>query len=281
MIHTPVLLNESISNLITSVDGIYVDATFGFGGHSFKMLELFPNIRVIGIDQDEEALNLSESNDRLSKINSNFSNLDVALSFLKIDKVSGILADIGLSSFQIDNAERGFSYIKDGPLDMRMNKDKNISAEYIVNNYEKDRIADIIFNYGEDRGSRRIASFICEHRKTSIIKTTTELSEIVKKASRSKGFDSVKRVFQALRIEVNNELENLKIFLQKSLSLLLPKGRLAIITFHSLEDRIVKEFFKNSSELFQIHKKVISPSDNEIIANSRSKSAKLRVAEKI
>lgn len=273
------MVNEILDALVTN-KGIYVDATLGFGGHSKAILDKYKDIELIGIDQDIEALNaVTLENDNFSKIKANFSSIDVALYLKNIEKVEGILADIGISSFQIDESRRGFSYSQEAPLDMRMDSNKELSAKNIVNEYSEKDLADIIYRYGEERNSRRIAKNIVLARENNIIKTTKELFDIVTKSSNN--LSSVKRVFQAIRIEVNNELQNLEIFLNKAESLLNKGGRIAILTFHSLEDRIVKNFFKDSNSLKQIHKKAIVPSEEELKNNSRAKSAKLRVAEKI
>lgn len=281
--HLPVLQNEILENLITNKLGVYIDATLGFGGHSTLILSsLSKEGTLLGIDQDMDAINhvLNKIDDpRFSIVKSNFANIDIAMYLKEIDKVDGILVDLGVSSYQIDTNERGFSYINDGPLDMRMDKSKDKKAYDVVNYYEEEELANIIYKYGEDRLSRRIAKYIVEYRKDKKIDSTATLKEIIDRATKRKGLGSIKRVFQALRIEVNEELKSLEVLLDKSTNLLKKGGRIAIITFHSLEDRIVKNFFKD--RLKQIHKKVILPTEEEQEKNSRSRSAKLRVAEKL
>lgn len=281
--HLPVLQNEILEYLITNKLGIYIDATLGFGGHSSLILSaLSKEGKLIGIDQDMDAINhvLNKIDDeRFSIVKSNFANIDIAMNLKGIDKVDGILVDLGVSSYQIDTNDRGFSYINDGPLDMRMDKGRDKSAYDIVNYYEEEELANVIYKYGEDRLSRKIAKYIVESRNNKRIDSTSKLKEIIDRATKRKGLGSIKRVFQALRIEVNDELKSLEVLLDKSTSLLKKGGRISIITFHSLEDRIVKNFFKD--RLKQIHKKVILPTEEEQEQNSRSRSAKLRVAEKL
>lgn len=278
--HIPIMVEEIVSDLVVNKNGVYIDATFGFGGHSKAMLsELGVMGKLIGIDRDIDALNLSDVLDpRLLKIKANFADLDALLFLENLKDVDGILADIGLSSFQIDRSERGFSYVNEGPLDMRMDRSSSKDAKLVVNSYGEERLADIIYLYGEDRFSRKIAKAIIKKRYVKSFETTKELSDCVMNATRS--IDSVKRVFQAIRIEVNNELSNLETFLKKASSCLKINGRVAIITFHSLEDRIVKNYFKNSN-LKQIYKKAMIPTKEEMDLNSRSKSAKLRIAERV
>lgn len=304
MEHYSVLLNETIDNLNLKEDGIYVDATLGLGGHSSKILSSLTTGHLYAFDEDSKAILFSD--ERLKKIGtnytlikSNFVDLKVKLAELGVTKIDGIVFDLGVSSPQIDDATRGFSFSKDGILDMRMDTDATLSAEKVVNEYSKEALTDIFFSYGEEPKSRLIASKIVAYRP---IKTTLELVKIIERAVGANYFykkHPERNIFQAIRIEVNKELSVLKEVLPDVLDLLKPEGRVAIITFHSLEDRIVKKFFKENSEVNElvkglptipeaykpklklITKKPILPSTQELAENSRSKSAKLRVAERI
>lgn len=304
MEHYSVLLNETIDNLNLKEDGIYVDATLGLGGHSSKILSSLTTGHLYAFDEDSKAILFAD--ERLKKIGtnytlikSNFVDLKVKLAELGVTKIDGIVFDLGVSSPQIDDATRGFSFSKDGILDMRMDTDATLSAEKVVNEYSKEALTDIFFSYGEEPKSRLIASKIASSRP---IKTTLELVKIIERAVGANYFykkHPERNIFQAIRIEVNKELSVLKEVLPDVLDLLKPKGRVAIITFHSLEDRIVKKFFKENSEVNElvkglptipeaykpklklITKKPILPSTQELAENSRSKSAKLRVAERI
>lgn len=272
--HKAIMVDEVIENLVTDIDGVYVDATLGFGGHTSAILSrLSKEGRVIGIDQDMDAL--SAVNLDITKVKANFSSIDVVLHLCGVDRVSAILADIGLSSYQIDNRERGFSYVGDGPLDMRMDQSSVKSARDILNSYSEEDLADIIYKYGEERLSRRVARAIVQYRRGKALERTEELRDIVAKINRH----SLKRVFQAIRIEVNDELGNLTKFLHKAYNALEIGGRLAVISFHSLEDRIVKNFIRDN--MVRLHKKAIVASDEERLNNPRSTSAKLRIAEKV
>lgn len=303
--HIPVLLNETIENLNIKPDGIYVDCTLGAGGHSKEILKNLKNGFLIGFDQDEEAIkaakiNLKEYKDKIIFINENFKYFDSELSKLGVDKIDGALMDIGISSYQIDNGQRGFSYMNDGILDMRMDKRIEKDARYIVNNYSIDQLQNIFSKYGEERFSRTIAKAIVKSRKIKEIKTTFELRDVVRKNIFSNEVHPEKRIFQALRIEVNDELGVLDRTIEKIADRLNKEGRLCIITFHSLEDRIVKEKFKylnkncicppelpvckcgsNHRKLKIITKKPIIASNQELKINKRSHSAKLRVAERV
>lgn len=306
--HTPVLLNEIIKNLNIKEDGIYVDGTLGGAGHSKEIAKKLKTGKLIGIDQDVNALKKSEEvlspyKDNVILVHNNYENIDVVLKVLNIPKVDGILLDIGVSSHQLDEESRGFSYHNDAPLDMRMDKSNTISAWDIVNNYSQKELEQIIFDYGEDRWAKRIAEFIVMEREEKSIDTTLELVSAIKKAIpkavRMEGNHPAKKTFQAIRIEVNRELEVLKNSIEKMVDLLNPGGRLLIITFHSLEDRIVKEHFRElykdcicppeipqcvcekRREIKIITRKPIIPSDKEISDNPRSRSSKLRIAEKI
>ena len=304
MEHYSVLLNETIDNLNLKENGIYVDATLGLGGHSSKILSSLTTGHLYAFDEDSKAILFAD--ERLKKIGtnytlikSNFVDLKVKLAELGVTKIDGIVFDLGVSSPQIDDATRGFSFSKDSILDMRMDTDATLSAEKVVNEYSKEALTDIFFSYGEEPKSRLIASKIASSRP---IKTTLELVKIIESAVGANYFykkHPERNIFQAIRIEVNKELSVLKEVLPDVLDLLKPEGRVAIITFHSLEDRIVKKFFKENSEVNElvkglptipetykpklklITKKPILPSTQELAENSRSKSAKLRVAERI
>ena len=250
--HVSVLLNECIENLNIKPDGIYVDGTMGGAGHSLEIVKkLSEKGMLIGIDRDEEALAVAK--ERLKEFNNvkyvhdNHDNIDEIIKNLNIKGVDGILLDLGVSSYQIDEKTRGFTYMDDGPLDMRMDKSQKLTAEYIVNNYKEQDLARIIFEYGEEKFSRKIARNICEYRKNKKIETTGELVKIIEKSIpgkfREKNSHPAKRTFQAIRIEVNNEIEPLYNTIKNSITALNSKGRLCVITFHSLEDRMVKKAY--------------------------------------
>lgn len=304
--HIPVLLEESISYLITDKKGIYVDATFGLGGHSKRILEnISKEGLLIAIDKDVDAINIGmekfKDYKNLKLIHSSFSKLDSVLGDLGIKEIDGILFDFGVSSMQVDDPQRGFSYNLDSFLDMRMDRTKNLSAYDVVNKYSEQELERIIKEYGEERFAKRIAKAIVKQREIKPISTTQELNSLINKVvPRPKdGSNPAKRTFQAIRIEVNGELDEIKEALQKSISFLKKGGRICAISFHSLEDRIVKEFFKYHSLdcicpkdvpvcvcgkkrlLNIITKKPITPTKEEIEKNKRSHSAKLRVAEKV
>ena len=302
--HIPVLAKETIENLNINPDGIYLDLTLGKGGHSKMILErLSDKGRLIAIDQDKEAIEAAKENLRdfsnVSFVNSNFENFEKALEDLGLDLIDGALMDIGVSSYQIDNADRGFSYMKDGPLDMRMNQDNELTAEVIVNEYSQDELERIFFEYGEERFARAIARNIVNLRDEERIDTTFKLREIVSKSIKSQDAHPEKRVFQALRIEVNRELEVLENTIERVVDHLKKDGRIAIITFHSLEDRIVKNKFKDlatdcicppefpvcvcdhRAKIKIITRKPVTASKAELRDNSRSKPAKLRVGQRI
>ncbi|OSS41479.1 rRNA small subunit methyltransferase H [Desulfurella amilsii] len=273
-------------------DGIYLDLTFGGGGHSEQILKLSePNGIVIAFDQDlyaiDCALKLKETyKDRLIAVKENFSKCYVKLLSMGYSLVDGIIMDIGVSSFQLDDAQRGFSFLKDGPLDMRMSKDNPISARIIVNQWSRYELENIIRDYGQERFAKKIAAKIDERRAKATIETTLELANIVKEAipySFYKKIHPATKTFQALRIVVNSELDNLKEGLVNAIKLLKPQARLVVISFHSLEDKIVKNIFKDYSQrkiVTILTKKPIVPSLDEIKANSRARSAKLRSIEK-
>lgn len=305
--HYSVMLEETIENLNIKPDGIYVDGTLGGGGHAFHVCKHLINGRFYGIDQDDAAITaaserLSVYGDMVTVIRNNYCNAKAALHELGVDKVDGIVLDLGVSSYQLDTEDRGFSYRFDADLDMRMDRRQTLTAKDIVNHYSEMDLYRIIRDYGEDNFAKNIAKHIVKARQVKEIQTTGELNEIIRIAipakMRQNGHPS-KRTFQAIRIECNRELEVLKNALDDLIDLLNPGGRLCIITFHSLEDRIVKTAFKNKEnpctcppefpvcvcgkkpEGKVIGKKPILPSQEELEANSRSKSAKLRVFEKL
>ena len=307
-LHKSVLFDECMSALSISPDGIYVDGTLGGGGHSLGICNrLSDKGRLIGIDRDKEAL--KAASDRLSDfsnittfVHSNYSEIENILSELDISGIDGALLDLGVSSYQIDNPERGFSYMKDAPLDMRMNRDDALSAFTVVNEYDRDNLIRILKEYGEEKMAAKIASAIIKNRAAKPIETTSELADIIKSAMppamRNSGSNPCKRTFQAIRIEVNQELELLKDALTAFFNSLNPGGVLAVITFHSLEDRIVKNLFasftagcicskdlpvcvcgnKPKGEL--VFKKPVTASKEELDDNTRSHSAKLRAIRK-
>lgn len=306
--HVSVLLNEVIEGLNIKENGIYVDGTLGGAGHSSEIVKRLKNGKLIGIDQDLNALEkaskvLEDYKDNVILKHSNYENIDQVLNELDIDKVDGILLDIGVSSYQLDEEARGFSYNKDAPLDMRMDSTSPFTAWEIVNKYSQKELEEIIWNYGEDRWAKRIAEFIIAEREIKSIETTLELVTAIKKAIpkkvRMEGHHPAKKTFQAIRIEVNRELEVLENSITKMVHLLKPGGRLVIISFHSLEDRIVKEAFKElyndcicppqipqcrcdkKREIEIITRKPIKPTKEEVENNPRSRSAKLRIAEKL
>lgn len=310
--HRPVLLWECIEGLDIKPNGIYVDGTAGGGGHSSEIAKRLSEGegRLIAIDRDSEAIEactarLAKFSDRVTLVHDNYRNLENILSSLEIEKIDGILLDLGVSSHQIDIVERGFSYSakEDAPLDMRMSRDSDFSAYDVVNGYSEEELKRILYEYGEEKFASRIASKIVSAREVSPIKTTRELSELVKSAvpaaSVEKGSHPAKRTFQAIRIEVNGELEGITPALTSAISALRPGGRIAVITFHSLEDRIVKRVFAEAAKgcecppdfpicvcgkkptLKLVNKKPIVSGENELSENSRARSAKLRIAERI
>ena len=284
--HKPVMVNEVINNLITNKDGIYVDCTFGGGSHSTEILKVLnKNAKLIAFDIDKESKdNLRKIQDnRLIFINSNFKFIANFLEYHNITQVDGIFADLGVSSHQIDTPQRGFSTRFNGPLDMRMGQNNTNSAYNILTTYSKTKLKKIFENYGELYNSEEISNIIINNRNKKI-KTTLELRELLLKNLKIRKININKflaQVFQALRIEVNNELKNLEILLKKSETILKQNGRITILSYHSLEDRIVKTFFKNSPKLEPINKKPLKPSNCEINLNNRARSAKLRTAKKI
>lgn len=306
--HYSVMLSETVDGLMVKDGGIYADGTLGGGGHSLEILSRAKNVKLIGIDQDEEALcaaqkRLSEFSTQTAFVHNNFSDIKAVLDELGIDEIDGMVLDLGVSSYQLENADRGFSYMVSAPLDMRMDKSKQKTAFDIINEYTEDELTNIFYSYGEEKWSRRIAKFVVDKRAIKPIETTTELAELVKSAIPQKAREGTahpeKRVFQAVRIEVNGELKILENAIIDITDRLKKGGRLAIITFHSLEDRIVKQTFLklqkgctcppnfpvcvcgNKPKIKLITKKPILPTTEEIEENSRSKSAKLRICEKL
>ena len=307
--HTSVLFKETIDSLNIKPDGIYVDGTLGGGGHASGICEkLSENGLLIDIDRDRDALNaaakrLEPYKCRKIFVQSNYSEVRSVLSENCIDKIDGAVLDLGVSSFQLDNAERGFSYMQDAPLDMRMNAEDSFTAEDLLNTYSEKEIARIIKEYGEERWAARIASFIVKARAEAPLTTTGQLVDIIKAAvpasARREGPHPAKRTFQAIRIEVNDELGQLKKAVEEFCDVLAPEGRLAIITFHSLEDRIVKEIFARRAnpctcppefpvcvcgkvpDIKKVTGKPLTATKEELLSNPRARSAKLRVAEKL
>ncbi|NLL88695.1 MAG: 16S rRNA (cytosine(1402)-N(4))-methyltransferase RsmH [Firmicutes bacterium] len=306
--HQPVLLNEVLWGLNLKSNGIYVDCTLGGGGHSLAILEAQPDCRVIGIDRDPQAFDAARPRlacfgARVELVHGNFRNIDQILSNLNIHAVHGIIMDIGVSSPQLDHAERGFSYQHDARLDMRMDPIQQVTAYDLVNNLSRRELARIIREYGEERWAARIAEFVDKYRQKQPIETTNQLVSIIKaaipKKARIEGPHPAKRTFQALRIAVNDELGALTEALEKATELLQPGGRLCVITFHSLEDRIVKRFFNRISNpcscppdlpvcscgkrqlVTVVTKKPLTASRAELAVNPRARSAKLRVSERL
>lgn len=307
MKHISVLLKESIDGLNLKEDSIVVDCTLGYGGHSSEILKRIKKGHLYAFDQDEEAIafasgRLSEVGNNFTIIHSNFSNLKAELAKRNIEKVDAILFDLGVSSPQLDEAERGFSYHQDAKLDMRMDQSQSLSAYDVVNTLEEKELADIFFRYGEEKFARPIAKNIVKKRMEQPIETTLELAEIIKNSVPEKvrkASHPARKVFQAIRIYVNHELEVLEIALQDALNILNVDGRISVITFHSLEDKIVKAKFKEVTEIdpvlkgipnvpkeklpdFElVNKKAIAPTEEELVENPRARSAKLRVIKRI
>lgn len=292
--HQSVLLHKAVGHLNLSKGAVVVDATVGGGGHSEEMLKnILPGGRLIGIDADIDALAVAKERlksyaDSITLVNDNFRNIDRILKIQNIKNVDAVLLDVGISSYQLDDASRGFGIMSDGPLDMRMSRSSDITAYDIVNKYREEKISEIIEKYGEERFHNRIARFIKDAREHKSIETTGELAAIVKRAVgykyRNLKIHPATRTFQAIRIFVNDELGALEEALKSSIFWLKTGGRIAVISFHSLEDRIVKNMFKGYAKLGVlkiITKKPLIPEQEEIIHNPRSRSAKLRVAERI
>lgn len=296
--HIPALLNECIDGLNIKPNGVYVDVTFGGGGHSRAIMEnLDKNGHLYGFDQDQDAIANAIDDKRFTFVYSNFAYISNFLRYHKVKQVDGILADLGVSFHHFDESDRGFSFRFDGTLDMRMNRKSENDARKVIATYDEERLADILYLYGELKSSRKIASAIVKARAKNPINTTGDLLEVIKpfiKPTQEK--KELAQVFQALRIEVNNEIDVLKSLLQQSIKVLKPGGRLVILTYHSLEDRLVKNFLKSgniegkvekdffgkvNSPFRLINNKVIVASDEEVERNPRARSAKRRIAEKI
>lgn len=295
--HVPALLNESIDGLKVLPSGIYVDVTFGGGGHSREILNrLGDNGRLLGFDQDEDAVANIIPDNRFTFVRSNFRYLKNFLRYHGINQVDGVIADLGVSSHHFDDSVRGFSFRFSGDLDMRMNRGASLNAADILNEYQEDKLADVFYKWGELKNARRIASSVVEYRAKKKIEKTDDLLEIVSPFTRrDKEKKILAQAFQALRIEVNGEMDALTEMLMQSLDVLKPGGRFSVISYHSLEDRLVKNFFRtgnfegnlekdffgNPLTPFEvINRKVVIPSDEEQKSNPRSRSAKLRIAEK-
>lgn len=307
--HIPIMLEECIENLNIKKDGIYVDGTLGGAGHSIVIAkQLNSKGLLIGIDQDINAIKAAESRlagleCNIKLVHDNFSNIDDILRKMNINKIDGVLLDLGVSSPQLDEADRGFAYMQNGILDMRMDERGPITAKDVINSYTENQLTEIIWKYGEEKWAKRIAEFIVEERQIEEISTTFQLVDVIKKAipkaARKDGSHPAKKVFQAIRIEVNNELGIIEDTLKAFIDNLHKGGRICVITFHSLEDRIVKNTFKELNDpcicppqfpictcnrkkkINIITRKPIVPNENEYESNSRSKSSKLRVAEKV
>lgn len=297
MYHIPVLLPESIEALAIKPDGIYVDCTFGGGGHSRAILDhLDHKGRLYGFDRDKDARENVPHDERFTFVRGNFKHIGNFLRYYGITHVDGIIADLGVSSHHFDEAERGFSYRFDGALDMRMNRNADFTADKLINNYSEDDLADLLYRYGEVRAARRIAVAIVRRRQTAPIRTIAELLEVLKPfCTKGKENKDLAPIFQAIRIEVNAEMDALKMMLLQSVDLLAKGGRIAVIAYHSIEDRIVKNFLRSGnfegtlqkdfygnvvSPFVNVSKAIVSTAD-EITANSRARSARLRFAEKL
>lgn len=297
MYHNPVLLKQSVDDLVTNQDGIYIDCTFGGGGHSREILSrLSEKGRLFSFDQDLDALNNTLDDSRFTLINQNFRFLENSMLMYGISQADGILADLGVSSHQFDEAERGFSTRSNAPLDMRMNVMQSLDARKVINQYEEEELADIFYYYGELREARKLAREIVHHRKNKAIETTEDLKKLFSYIPQHKVNKFYAQLFQAIRIEVNQELEVLKEMLVQAYKVLKPGGRLVVISYHSLEDRLVKRFLKNGmfegeperdiygnyKKAFELLKsKAIIPDDQEIEENSRARSAKMRTGIKV
>ncbi|MEK6755041.1 MAG: 16S rRNA (cytosine(1402)-N(4))-methyltransferase RsmH [Bacteroidota bacterium] len=304
--HTPVLRNEVLSLLVTSTGGVYVDATLGGGGHAEAILRrLDPTGKLVGIDADSDAIHiasakLSPFGEQVILVHENFRNISSALSQRGFNQANGILFDLGVSSYQLDEPSKGFSFRSDDRLDMRMDRSQTLDAREVVNRYNERELADVFWKYGEERASRAIARAIARHRRRSAIETTGDLTGIVRSVAGDRFLvKSLARIFQAIRIEVNDELDNLRQALGQAITILTGGGRLVVISYHSLEDRIVKEMLKDAAatsrasgtklvadtrvepRLKILTKKPIQASEEEVQNNPRARSAKLRAAEKL
>lgn len=297
MYHNPVLLKQSVDDLVVNPDGVYVDCTFGGGGHSREILSrLSENGRLYSFDQDLDAFSNKIDDNRFTLINQNFRFLENSLLMYGVESVDGVLADLGVSSHQFDEAERGFSIRSNAPLDMRMNVMQDLDAKRVIDDYEEEQLADIFYHYGELREARKLARIIVNERKNKRIETTDDVKKLFNFIPPHKQNKFFAQVFQAVRIEVNQELEVLKEMLLQAYKILKPEGRLVVISYHSLEDRLVKRFLKNGmfegeperdiygnyQKSFELKKsKATIPDDAEIEENSRARSAKMRMGIKI
>ena len=296
--HVPVLLQQSIDGLNIQPAGIYVDVTFGGGGHSKEILKhMGKNGRLLSFDQDADAERNIMDDKRFTFVRSNFRYLQNFLRYYGVEQIDGLLADLGVSSHHFDDSERGFSFRADGPLDMRMNKRAGLTATDVVNEYTEEKMADVFYLYGELKNSRKLANIICKAREKQKIDTINAFLEVIKPLfNKDREKKELAKVFQALRIEVNQEMEALKEMLQAATKLLKPQGRLVVITYHSWEDRMVKNLMKTgnvegkaekdfygrvNTPYSLVNNKVIVPTDEEIERNPRSRSAKLRIAERV
>ncbi|MDD3051217.1 MAG: 16S rRNA (cytosine(1402)-N(4))-methyltransferase RsmH [Candidatus Cloacimonetes bacterium] len=303
--HVPVLLNESVEALLLRDNGIYVDCTLGGGGHSELILTSNPTVKVFAFDRDSEAINhssqrLTDYAGRITYINDNYANVRTRLAMEFINSIDGIIMDLGVSSHQLDDKSRGFTFMNEADLDMRMDRNSTLTAKDIINEYREEDLCRIFFEFGEERQARKIASIIITKRKTSPIQTTRQLSEIIEQAVKGKFvIKSKARIFQALRIEVNNELKSIEKCLNDAVTIMKSGARLVVLSYHSLEDRIVKNFIKECEKecicpphvlkcvcnkkatLKNITRKPIIAGDNEISLNNRARSVKMRIAEKI
>jgi 16S rRNA (cytosine1402-N4)-methyltransferase len=294
--HIPVLLSESVAGMDIKANGTYIDITFGGGGHSKEILKNLENGHLYGFDQDEDAINNIPESNNFTFVRSNFRYIGNFMSYYNVEGVDSILGDLGVSSHHFDKAERGFSFRFDAPLDMRMNQKGELSAKQVLNEYTEEQLADIFFYYGEIKNAKKLANKVCYNRELKTLETINDFSELARQCTPERVANKyLSKAFQAIRIEVNQELEVLKDTLTASLELLKPGGRLVVITYHSLEDRLVKNFFKSGNfegklekdfygavktpfEL--INRKVIVPTPEELERNSRARSAKLRIAKK-
>ncbi|MEC3874242.1 16S rRNA (cytosine(1402)-N(4))-methyltransferase RsmH [Chryseobacterium salviniae] len=297
MYHNPVLLKQSVDDLVTNPDGTYVDCTFGGGGHSREILSrLSDKGKLFSFDQDLDALKNTIDDPRFTLINQNFRFLENSLLMHGVSQADGVLADLGVSSHQFDEADRGFSTRSNAPLDMRMNVMQSLDAKRVINDYDEEQLADIFYHYGELREARKLARDIVHHRKTKSIETTEDLKKLFSYIPPHKVNKFYAQLFQAIRIEVNQELEVLKEMLVQAYNVLKPEGRLVVISYHSLEDRLVKRFLKNGmfegeperdiygnyKKTFELVKsKAIIPDEKEIEENSRARSAKMRTGIKV
>lgn len=297
--HNPILLHQAIDGLNIREHGIYVDMTYGGGGYSAEMLSRAKNIRVVAFDMDTDALVNKLEDERLTLVHANFRFFDHFLNYLNIDKVDGIVADLGVSSHQFDTTERGFSFrFDEGPLDLRMNKEAHKTAAQVLNTYNEEKLKEIFYRYGEVENAAKLSKQIVLKRNEKKMEKVSDFLAIIESLiPKGKEHKYLAKVFQALRIEVNEELDALKEMLEKSVEYLKPQGRLSIVSYHSLEDGLVKNFIKSGNfegkiekdfkgntvniKLSQIHKKAIQPTDQEIESNNRARSAKLRIAERI